>query len=263
MSWYADQAIGGILLKLIRTKNYEEMSRIAADHVINAIKSNPRAVIGLATGDTPVGTYEALIRDHNHYGTSYKQVHTVNLDEYIGLDKNDPNSYRSFMKTHLFHAIDLPESHAFLPNSMMTDSEEACRQYDESIRQLGGVDLQILGIGQNGHIGFNEPGSSFSMTTHVVELTQNTRQANARFFKQLEDVPTHAITMGIKNILESRCVLLLAFGHNKAEAVAQLLASEQPDETFPASALCLHPSVTIIADEEALVLADKQERRSF
>jgi len=263
VSWYADQAIGGIFLKLIRTKNYEEMSRTAADKLINEVKSHPQAIIGLATGDTPAGTYEELIRDHNQYGTSYTQVYTVNLDEYIGLDQNDSNSYKSFMQTHLFHAIDLPENQAFLPNSMAADIEEACRQYDEKIRQLGGVDLQVLGIGQNGHIGFNEPGSSFAMTTHVVELTDNTRKANARFFKQLEDVPTHAITMGIKNILESRHVLLLASGHNKAEAVAKLLASKQPDEHFPASALYLHPRVTVIADEEALVLVNEQERRAF
>ncbi|GGE52347.1 glucosamine-6-phosphate deaminase 1 [Pullulanibacillus camelliae] len=250
-------------MELIQTQDYAEMSRVAAEILIKEIKTNPQAVLGLATGSTPAGTYEALIRDHEQHGTSYKQVHTVNLDEYIGLDQSDPNSYKSFMKAHLFNAIDLPETHAFLPNGEATDIQEECRRYDEKIRQLGGVDLQVLGIGQNGHIGFNEPGSSFSMTTHVVELTHNTRKANARFFKQLKDVPTHAITMGIKNILESRRVLLLASGSSKAEAMARLLNAEQPDEAFPASALYLHPHVTIIADKEALALVEDQKRRAF
>ncbi|HET7521751.1 MAG TPA: glucosamine-6-phosphate deaminase [Bacillales bacterium] len=243
-------------MRIIRVKNRWEMSEKAAQVIIEKVKTHPFAVLGLATGGTPKGTYVNLIENHQKEGTSYAGVRTVNLDEYVGLPPDHKNSYHHFMNKHLFRGLDLPEEQIFLPNGMADDLDAECRRYDALIDALGGIDLQLLGIGKNGHIGFNEPDTSFQTKTHVVELTHSTRKANARFFENINEVPTHAITMGIASILASKEILLLASGKNKAEAMRRLW-EEDVNEAFPASALKMHEHVIVIADEDALSLVDR------
>lgn len=238
-------------MRLIRTENYAEMSLEAGKIIVEKIRTNPSLTLGLATGSTPKGLYDYLIQDHEKNGTTYKQIKSVNLDEYIGLPAQDPNSYHYFMRQNLFNHLDISEDHTHIPNGSARDLEQECLRYEQLIRELGGVDLQILGIGQNGHIGFNEPGTSFSSRTHIVTLAENTREANSRFFNSLEEVPTHAITMGIASILGSKEILLLVSGENKAEALLKFMNGEISDD-FPASALKHHENVTVIADRDAL-----------
>nr|WP_263324879.1 glucosamine-6-phosphate deaminase [Neobacillus sp. Marseille-Q6967] len=238
-------------MKIIRTENYLEMSVTAGRLLAEKIRSNPSMTLGLATGSTPKGLYEYLIQDHRDNGTSYQQIQSVNLDEYVGLPAQDPNSYHYFMWKNLFDHIDIAGESTHIPNGAAEDLEQECTRYDQLIKEIGGVDLQILGIGQNGHIGFNEPGTPFSSRTHIVTLAENTREANSRFFNSMEEVPKHAITMGITSILESKEIFLLASGEQKAEALSKLLNGEI-SEAFPASALKQHQNVTIIADKNAL-----------
>ncbi|MDQ0975183.1 glucosamine-6-phosphate deaminase [Neobacillus niacini] len=238
-------------MKLIRTENYAEMSLEAGKIIVDKIRSNPSLTLGLATGSTPKGVYNYLIQDHETNETTYKQVKSVNLDEYIGLKAQDPNSYHYFMRQNLFNHLDIHENHTHIPNGAAGDLEQECLRYEQLIKELGGVDLQLLGIGQNGHIGFNEPGTSFSSRTHIVTLAENTRIANSRFFNSLEEVPTHAITMGIASILESKEILLLVSGEKKAEALLNFMNGDISEE-FPASALKHHQNVTVIADRDAL-----------
>lgn len=242
-----------MLFEIICAENYEEMSRIAAKRIIGTVGRNPKAILGLATGSTPEGLYKLLIEDHKSNGTSYKDVKTVNLDEYIGLDKEDKNSYFTFMREKLFNHIDVNLEHTNVPNGMATNMDEEATRYENYIHEIGGVDLQILGIGHNGHIGFNEPGTSFNSKTHVIELAERTREANARYFNSMEEVPTQAITMGIQSIMDSKEIILLASGASKTEAIKRLVYGEI-SEDFPASALRLHNKVTIIADQDALQL---------
>ncbi|MFX3616964.1 MAG: glucosamine-6-phosphate deaminase [Sporolactobacillus sp.] len=245
-------------MKLIAVKNNEEMSAVAAQKIIEAVQDNPEVVLGLATGGTPEGTYQKLVEDYKQKGTSYSQVRTINLDEYVGLAATDSNSYRSYMKKHFFDQIDIHEENTFLPdgNTRFLDSEG--ERYDQLVDKLGGIDLQLLGIGRNGHIGFNEPGTPFDAGTHVVELTRSTRQANARYFNSVDDVPEKAITMGIGTILKSKAILLIVSGQGKAQALGQLLESQTPDPSIPATALIQHPNVTIIADSDALSLVHRK-----
>jgi glucosamine-6-phosphate deaminase len=253
---------GGRTMKLIEVANYEEMSQKAADIIISQVKKKPDSVLGLATGSTMLGTYQRLVQDHQQNGTSYRNVRTVNLDEYIGLSPDHPNSYRYYMNQHLFSHIDIPLSQAYIPNGASDEVEAECQRYEQLIERLGGIDLQILGIGRNGHIGFNEPGTSFSAPTHVVELDPSTRQANARFFPSLEDVPRQAITMGIATIMKSRHILLLASGKAKAPIMAKLFEGTVTTDV-PASVLHTHPNVTVIADEEALSLVANERRKVY
>lgn len=239
-------------MKLIRTKNYAEMSVEAGKIIVDKIRTNPSLKLGFATGSTPKGVYNYLIQDHKANETSYHQVKSVNLDEYIGLKAQDPNSYHYFMRQNLFDHLDIGENHTHIPNGAAGDLEQECLRYEQLIKELGGVDLQLLGIGQNGHIGFNEPGTPFSSRTHIVTLAKNTREANSRFFNSLEEVPTHAITLGIASILESKEILLLVSGEKKAEALLKFMKGEI-SEDFPASALKHHQNVTVIADREALI----------
>jgi glucosamine-6-phosphate deaminase len=240
-------------MKIIQAKDYRDLGQKASTIIINLVRQNPRAVLGLATGSTPKTTYKDLINDHHNNGTTYCDIQTVNLDEYVGLAKNDPNSYHYFMDEQLFRHIDIQSENTFIPNGSAADIEKECSRYDQLIKSIGGVDLQLLGIGRNGHIGFNEPGTSFDEKTHVVKLAEDTRIANARFFNDdIDAVPKQAITMGIQNILESKSILLLASGKGKAKALARLLNDRDVSESFPASSLHLHPNVTLIADEEAL-----------
>ncbi|QED49543.1 glucosamine-6-phosphate deaminase [Cytobacillus dafuensis] len=240
-------------MKIIRTANYEEMSTKAAQFMLDRIQTNPELKLGLATGGTPKGVYKKLIEDHKQNNTTYKNIITLNLDEYIGIDSSNLNSYHYFMKEQLFDHIDIPSTQTHLPNGTAKDLLEECSRYESLLKKVGGIDLQLLGIGENGHIGFNEPGTPFDSTTHLIELEENTRQANARFFDTIEEVPTHAITMGIASIMASKEILLLASGEAKAEAIHKLI-NGAIDESFPASALKRHENVTIIADEEALKL---------
>ncbi|MBN8201613.1 MULTISPECIES: glucosamine-6-phosphate deaminase [Bacillaceae] len=243
-------------MKIIRTADYNDMSQKAAQLMIEKIRLQPDMTLGLATGSTPKGVYAELINDHQKNGTSYEKITTINLDEYIGLPPSDPSSYRHFMNSELFDQLDIRLENTHLPNGAAEDMSQECERYEQLIKELVDIDLQLLGIGRNGHIGFNEPGTSFHSRTHVVDLAESTRKANARFFNSIEDVPAQAITMGIASILDSREILLLASGSAKAEAIRQLIYAE-PDEQFPASALKLHANVTIIADEEALSLVSK------
>jgi len=247
-------------IKLLEAADYAEMSREAASIIIKQVKEKPNAVLGLATGSTVLGVYRELAADHRQYGTSYQFVRTVNLDEYVGLGPNHPNSYRYYMNEHLFSNLDIPLNETHVPDGLAADLDEECRRYERLIDELGGIDLQLLGIGRNGHIGFNEPGTPFSSMTHVVRLAASTREANARFFPSLDDVPRHAITMGIATILRSRRIVLLASGAEKAAALARLFVGIVSPE-LPASALRLHPDVTVIADQEALSLIPNEQRQ--
>lgn len=238
-------------MKIIEVKDYNEMSLKAAEYIIEKVINNPKIKLGLATGGTPVGTYKNLIADHRKNGTSYQHVTTFNLDEYIGLSGDNKNSYRYFMNEQLFNHINIHDSKTFIPRGIVKDMQAECLYYDDLIEKHGGIDLQLLGIGQNGHIGFNEPGTSFRSNTHVVQLAPSTIQANARFFNNIEEVPTKAITMGIASILRSKEILLLVSGESKNDAMFKLLNGELT-ESFPASALKKHPYVTIIADKAAV-----------
>lgn len=244
------------MMKIICVTDYEEMSEKAGMLLAEKVRLHPEMTLGLATGSTPKGLYEFLVKDHIENGTSYRTIKTVNLDEYVGMPAADSHSYHYFMRTNFFNQIDVDAVNTHIPNGVAENLEAECSRYDQLITELGGVDLQILGIGQNGHIGFNEPGSSFSSRTHVVKLDQNTRAANSRFFKSLDDVPTDAITIGIASILDSKEIFLLASGAEKAEAIFLLLTGEV-SEAFPASALKRHTNVTIIADREAMKLFDR------
>lgn len=240
-------------MELIKAKDYQEMCKLAAEKMIKLVTAKPNAVLGLATGSTPLGTYGFLKQDHEQNGTSYQQVTTFNLDEYVGLDESHPQSYRYFMNENLFFGIDIQRENTYVPSGKVENMQEEGVNYEKLLREKGPVDLQLLGIGRNGHIGFNEPGTPFDTKTHVVELTESTREANKRFFDSIEEVPTHAITMGISSIMESKEILLLVSGESKAPIVRDLFEKEQTEE-IPATVLKSHSKVTVIADEEALSL---------
>ncbi|MEH7238756.1 glucosamine-6-phosphate deaminase [Bacillus sp. JJ1562] len=249
-------------MKVVAVKDFKEMSQLAAAMISHQVKEKPNSVLGLATGGTVVGTYEELIKDHGQNKTSYENIQTVNLDEYLGIDKDHPNSYHHFMMENLFSNININQENIHIPNGLANNYEEEGQKYEKVISDLGGVDLQLLGIGVNGHIGFNEPGTPFNSVTHVVELEESTRQANLRFFNSIEEVPTHAVTMGISTIMNSRKILLLVSGKTKAEILEKVI-NEDITETIPATVLKNHPDVTIIADEEALSLVDDDKKRGF
>lgn len=240
-------------MNIVKVKDYQEMSAWASKQVIDKIKSSDQPVLGLATGSTPEGLYQDLIEAYKNHQVSFKNVTTFNLDEYVGLAADDPNSYNYFMNDKLFNHVDIDPSHTHLPNGVATDLEQECKDYEALIKNTGQIDLQILGIGINGHIGFNEPGSSFSDRTQIVKLVDSTIEANSRFFAHKEDVPTHAVTMGIKTIMESKEIILLASGENKAEAIKQLIEGEVTED-FPASILQQHPNATIVIDNAAASL---------
>ena len=196
-------------MKIISVKDYSALSRAAANIIAAQVILKPRCVLGLATGSSPVGTYQELVRRCQAGELDFSQVRTVNLDEYVGLDRDHDQSYAYFMRDNLFNHINLDLSNTNVPDGMDPDGDSACARYDQIIRDLGGIDLQLLGLGVNGHIGFNEPADAFSLGTHQVELTDSTRQANRRFFSSLEEVPTHARTMGTREILQARRVLMV------------------------------------------------------
>lgn len=238
-------------MKIVKVKDYEEMSQYAADYLIKRINEIDRPVLGLATGSTPEGMYEKLIQANKEGKISFKNITTFNLDEYVGLSEEDPNSYHFFMKDKLLDHVDIQEGNYHIPDGNKEDLEKECQEYEKLIQEAGRIDVQILGVGINGHIGFNEPGTSFTSRTHIVELSESTRQANSRFFNSIDDVPTKAITMGIETIMESKDIILLVSGEQKAETLARLLEGEV-SEDFPVSVLKKHNHVTLIADEAAL-----------
>ncbi|WP_152655441.1 glucosamine-6-phosphate deaminase [Oceanobacillus sp. CFH 90083] len=238
-------------MNIIKAENYKDMSQLAAQKLINQVNEKPDSVLGLATGSTPEGLYKEIIQAYKEGNVSFKDVTTFNLDEYVGLTKDNNQSYHYYMHHLLFDHIDINSGQANLPNGDASDLQEECSQYDNAIQQAGGVDIQILGIGLNGHIGFNEPGTPFSIQTHIVDLDESTRQANARFFDSIDNVPFQAITMGIDSIMQSKGIILLVSGSQKAEALAKLV-NGPVTEDFPASILQEHANVTIIADQDAL-----------
>ncbi|MBQ9036277.1 MAG: glucosamine-6-phosphate deaminase [Erysipelotrichaceae bacterium] len=245
-------------MKVVRVKNKEEISKKAFEIMHELVTSNPKAVLGLATGSSPVGLYELMIRDHKENGTSYKDVTTFNLDEYVGLPKNHPESYYSFMHRNLFDGLDVKEENIHIPSSE-GNLEERCDEYNEALSKQT-IDLQILGIGSNGHIGFNEPDTPFDSVTHIVDLNESTIKDNARFFDDdISKVPTQAITMGISNVMAAKKIILIANGENKANAIRATVMGPV-DEKVPASVLQNHPDVVIIIDEEAGSSLYKEKR---
>jgi glucosamine-6-phosphate deaminase len=244
-------------MRVVKVENYEEMSQKAADWIIRQVREKPDSVLGLATGGTVMGTYRLLAKDHRENGTSYQQIQTVNLDEYIGLSAKEEQSYHFYMKKWLFDDIQIPPENTHLLNGQAEDLEGECQRYEKLIESLGGLDLQLLGIGVNGHIGFNEPGTPFDSKTHIVQLAESTRQANARFFNTPEEVPMKAITMGIGTIMKSKKILLLASGIKKAPIISKVLQGEITEE-IPASVLKRHENAVIIADEKALSFVDSK-----
>ncbi|WP_058305942.1 glucosamine-6-phosphate deaminase [Gracilibacillus massiliensis] len=238
-------------MQIIKAENYQEMSKIASNIVINKIQSIHHPVLGLATGSTPIGLYKKLISEHRDGTISFKNTVTFNLDEYIGLPAEHANSYRQYMNNQLFQHIDIPSNQTNIPNGMAVDFHEECRRYDALIEEAGEIDLQILGLGNNGHIGFNEPGTPFNQSTHIVELAPSTIEANARFFDSLDEVPTQAITMGIETIMRSKEILLLVAGEEKKDAYRQLLKGKVTED-FPASVLHNHKNCTVIVDKTIL-----------
>lgn len=236
-------------MKVIICKNYDDMSRRAASLLLAQLVHKPRSILGLATGSTPVGLYKELIGAYSRGEVDFSKAASFNLDEYVGIPQTDPNSYFSFMKQNLFEHINLPTENTHLPNGM-SDPREECKNYDLMIEKAGGVDLQILGIGHDGHIGFNEPGEAFPEGTHVETLTEETRAANARFFGSLDLVPTQAVTMGIGTIMKAHRIILMASGKDKASIIAKMIRGPITPRV-PASILRFHPNTIVYLDELA------------
>ena len=236
---------------ICRAENYDSMSRKAAIVIAAQIITRPDSVLGLATGSTPVGTYRYLSELSQRDDLDWSRITTFNLDEYKGVSPEDPNSYHYFMRENFFIHINIKKSNTFLPDGMEADAHRACKRYDTMIRESGGIDLQLLGLGRNGHIGFNEPGSCFVKDTHCVNLSQSTINANKRFFDRKDDVPKQAYTMGIKSIMKAKKIVLLVSGKEKADILQKVICGPVTPEV-PASILQMHGDVTVIADREAL-----------
>ena len=238
-------------MKLIRTKNYEELSRKAANIIAAQITLKPDCLLGLATGSSPIGTYDNLVSMYESGNLDFSRVRSVNLDEYMGLGGDNDQSYRYFMNKHLFERVNIDMTNTHVPDGTVLDSEKACAAYNALLAEMGTIDLQVLGIGPNGHIGFNEPDDHFAAETHCVDLTDATIQANKRFLENEADVPRKAYTMGIGNIMSAKMIVLVANGKNKAKALAAALKGPVTPQC-PASILQFHPNAIIIAAEDAL-----------
>ena len=238
-------------MKIYKAKDYKDMSRKAANIISAQVIMKPNCVLGLATGSTPIGTYDQLVEWYNKGDLDFSEVTTVNLDEYKGLPRTNDQSYYYFMHQHLFDRVNIDPERTNVPNGMEPDAEKECGRYEELIRSLGGVDLQLLGLGHNGHIGFNEPGEAFEKETHCVDLTESTIEANKRFFASADDVPKQAYTMGIKTIMQAKKILIVVNGENKADIVERAFFGPVTPEV-PASILQLHNDVTLVGDEDAL-----------
>ena len=237
-------------MNVIVVKDYEEMSKKGSEIIADVIKKNPSCTLGLATGSSPIGTYQNLVKMNKNGEISFKDVKSYNLDEYCGIDRTHPQSYYYFMHDNLFNHVDIKEENTHVPYAANgSNLDEEAKKYTDALNKVT-IDLQLLGIGGNGHIGFNEPGTPFDPETFVVKLTDKTRQDNKRFFNSLDEVPTHAMTMGIKNIMKAKSILMLISGVNKHDAVTKLLSGEVTTD-FPASVLHNHPNCTVIIDEAA------------
>lgn len=236
-------------MEVIIKNNYEEISKLAADYLINTVKAKNNAILGLPTGSTPIGMYQEVINRYKD-NISFQNVRTFNLDEYVGLDKSNLNSYRYFMDENLFSHIDIKEENIHIPNGVARDIEKECINYENLLKTTGQMDIMYLGIGHNGHIGFNEPDEFFEPYTHIVKLTEDTIEANKRFFDNIESVPKTAITMGIKTIMSAKKIILLASGESKAEAILKTVKGKITPRV-PASILQLHNDVTLIIDKDA------------
>ena len=238
-------------MKIYKAKDYKDMSRKAANIISAQVIMKPNCVLGLATGSTPIGTYAQLVEWYNKGDLDFSEVTTVNLDEYKGLPRTNDQSYYYFMHQHLFDRVNIDPERTNVPNGMEPDAEKECGRYEELIRSLGGVDLQLLGLGHNGHIGFNEPGEAFEKETHCVDLTESTIEANKRFFASADDVPKQAYTMGIKSIMQAKKIIIVVSGKDKADIVKKAFLGPVTPEV-PASVLQLHNDVTLVGDKEAL-----------
>ncbi len=232
-------------MKYFEVKNYEMLSSMAADLIANQLERKPNSILGLATGSTPIGTYQELIRRCKAGKVDFSKVTSVNLDEYVGLDGSNDQSYRYFMNTNLFDHVNIDKSKTNVPNGCATDLQAECKRYDDLIESLGGIDLQVLGIGLDGHIGFNEPFESFVAPTHVVDLEESTIEANARFFANKDLVPRRAVTMGIRPIMLAKKIILIANGENKRDIVEKSMRGPVTPYV-PASILQFHPDCTVI-----------------
>lgn len=238
-------------MRIYKVRDYKEMSRKAANIISAQIILKPDCVLGLATGSSPIGTYDQLAQWYAKGDLDFAEVSTVNLDEYKGLDHKNDQSYYYFMHQHLFSRVNIREENTHIPNGMEPDAQKECARYEALVRSMGGVDLQLLGIGHNGHIGFNEPAATFEKQTHCVDLSESTIEANKRFFASAADVPRQAYTMGVGTIMQAKKILLIASGADKADIVARAFYGEIHPEV-PASILQMHPDVTLVADEAAL-----------
>ena len=236
-------------MKIIKVKNYDEMSEEALKIILDVVKNNPQAVLGLATGSTPLGLYAKMIEDHKSNGTSYAECKTVNLDEYVGLDVSSDQSYVYFMRENLFKHIDIKLENTNIENGKADDTEAECARYN-ALLDNHVQDLQLLGIGSNGHIAFNEPGTPFDSVTHVVDLAESTIKDNSRLFNSIDEVPRQAFTMGLSNIMNAKKILILANGEGKAYAVGELVNGAIREEV-PATILRNHPDCILICDELA------------
>lgn len=243
-------------MNIVETRDYNDMSRKAANIISAQIILKPDCVLGLATGSSPIGTYKKLIDWYQKGDLDFSKVRTVNLDEYKGLSKDNQQSYYYFMNENLFKHINIDLNHTYIPDGTEPNAEKECARYNAIIDSLGGIDLQLLGLGYNGHIGFNEPCDIFDNLAHCVSLTESTIEANARFFQTIEEVPRHAYTMGIGHIMSAKKVVVVVNGSSKAEILKKVIEGPVTPKV-PASILKFHPDVTIVADKEALALLDR------
>lgn len=244
-------------MKIVKAKDYGQMSRMAANYISAQVTLKPHCVLGLATGSSPTGTYQELIRRYQSGELDFSGVTSINLDEYKGLSPKNSQSYRYFMDTNLFNHINIDKSRTYVPNGLEEDAGKACADYDTVIENCGGIDLQLLGLGNNGHIGFNEPDTAFAKGTHCVDLAESTIKANARFFESMDDVPKQAYTMGIRSIMQAKKILVIVSGSAKAEIVREAFTGPVTPQV-PASILQLHPDVCLIGDEDAFALIGKE-----
>lgn len=240
----------GLKMKVIVSKNYEEMSKKAADLIINLMIEKPQAKLGFATGSTPIGLYENLAKANKEGEISFKYAKSVNLDEYIGIDKDNDQSYQYFMNENLFSKVDFKEEATHLPFAKEADPKYA-KEYDDMLDDFGQRDVQILGLGPNGHLAFNEPSEKLNQRTSIIKLTEETIKANSRFFESEEDVPKYAISMGMADVFDAKMLVVLANGKNKHEVVKRIIEEDTIYPEFPASFLHLHPNVYLFVDEEA------------
>ncbi|MDD3185407.1 MAG: glucosamine-6-phosphate deaminase [Anaerostipes sp.] len=238
-------------MKIIVTKDYKEMSSQAAALIAKEIKENPQALLALSTGSSPMGTYEEMIRLHKEEGLDFRQIRSLNMDEYIGLDKNHPQGYNYFMNHYLYQHVNIDTKNTFGPDAVNQNLNQAALDFDQKIKDEGGIDLILLGIGRDGHIAFNMPSNELSLATHIQKLSKATIKDNSRFFDDVNQVPVEAMTIGIENIFKSKKIVLVASGDSKSEIIAKFIHSETLRTDVPATLLKLHKDITVIVDKAA------------